>query len=68
MKANYPFIMRMDQPLTREQAGALKTDYGEEIVLEVFEAMNNYKPLLKNNRSAYKTARNWCERRKGDAR
>ena len=53
----------MDKPLTQEQAKKLKEDYGEEIVLDVFTAMNNHKRLLRDYRSAYQTAINWCQRR-----
>lgn len=63
MKEHYPYIMKMDKPLTLNQATELKKDFGEEIVLEVFTAMDNYKPLLKKYRDAYRVARNWCERR-----
>lgn len=63
MKEHYPYLMRMDIPLTREQAGKLKKTYGEEAILQIFDDMNNYKPLLKNSRDAYKTALNWCRRR-----
>jgi len=63
MKEHYPYLMRMDIPLTREQAGKLKKTYGEEAILQLFDDMNNYKPLLKNCRDAYKTALNWCRRR-----
>lgn len=63
MKEHYPYLMKMDKPLTRQQAKQLKEIYGEEIVLEVFEAMDNYKQLLKKYRDAYKTALNWCSHR-----
>ena len=63
MKEHYPYLMKMDKPLTRQQAIQLKDDFGEEIVLEVFSDMDNHKPLLKKYRDAYKTARNWCSRR-----
>lgn len=63
MKEHYPYIMKMDKPLTQEQAKKLKEDYGEEIVLDVFTAMNNHKRLLRDYRSAYQTAINWCQRR-----
>ena len=63
MKAHYPYLMKMDKPLNLQQAKRLKESYGEDVVLEVFEAMDNYKPLLKNYRDAYKTALKWCERR-----
>lgn len=63
MKEHYPYLMKMDKPLTRQQAKQLKEKYGEEAILEIFDDMNNYKPLLKNSRDAYKTALNWCRRR-----
>ena len=68
MKNKYPYIMKMDKPLTMQQAKTLKEDYGEEIVLDVFGAMNNKRTLLKDYRSAYETAINWCKRRLNDAR
>ena len=63
MKENYPYLMRMDKPLTRQEAKKLKELYGEEVVLDVFNAMNNHKRLLRDYRSAYQTANNWCTRR-----
>ena len=63
MKQHYPYLMKMDKPLKQQQARKLKNDYTEEVVLEVFEAMDNCKQLLKKYRDAYKTAKNWCERR-----
>lgn len=63
MKENYPYIMKMDKPLTRAEAKKLKELYGEDIVVDVFNAMNNCKQLVKKYRSAYHTANNWCTRR-----
>ena len=63
MKEHYPYLMKMDIPLTRQQAKQLKEKYGEDDILQLFDDMNNYKPLLKNCRDAYKTALNWCRRR-----
>lgn len=63
MRQHYPYIMKMDKPLTQQQAKKLKEEYGEDAVLEVFEAMDNYKPLLKNYRDAYRVAQKWCQRR-----
>lgn len=62
MRQHYPYIMKMDKPLTQSQATKLKEEYGEETVLKVFDAMDNYKQLLKKYRDAYKTADNWCKR------
>lgn len=63
MKEHYPYIMRMDKPMTRKEASKLKELYGEEIVTDVFDAMNNCRQLIKKYRSAYQTANNWCTRR-----
>ena len=63
MKEHYPYLMRMDIPITRQQAKSLKELYGEDMVLEVFEAMDNCKVLLKKYRDAFRTANNWCKRR-----
>lgn len=63
MKEHYPYIMKMDKPLTRQEAKKLKDLYGEDVVLDVFTAMNNHKRLLRDYRSAYQTANNWCTRR-----
>lgn len=68
MRKKYPYIMKMDQPLTMQQAKKLKEDYGEEIVLDVFDAMDNKRDLVKSYRSAYKTAIKWCKLRQNDAR
>lgn len=62
MRQHYPYIMKMDKPLTQSQATKLKEEYGEETVLKIFDAMDNYKQLLKKYRDAYKTADNWCKR------
>lgn len=62
MRQHYPYIMKMDKPLTQAQATKLKEEYGEEAVLEIFEAMNNYKPLSKY-RDAYMVALKWLKRR-----
>lgn len=63
MKEHYPYIMRMDKPMTRKEASKLKELYGEDIVTDVFDAMNNCRQLIKKYRSAYQTANNWCTRR-----
>ena len=68
MRKKYPYIMKMDQPLTMQQAKKLKEDYGEEIVLDVFDAMDNKRDLVKSYRSAYKTAIKWCKLRQNDTR
>lgn len=66
MKQHYPHIMRMEYPLTLKQAKALKAEYGEDMVISIFESMENYKKL-NNNRYAYKTVIAWIKKRKGES-
>lgn len=61
MKERFPRIMRMEQPLTLEQAKKLKEDFDKDLLTKVMFDLENYKPLLKKYVSAYKTLRNWCQ-------
>jgi hypothetical protein len=61
---NAPRVQSMDEPLTNEQAEKLLEDFPErEVLKETFSAMQNFKPLLRKNRSANLTVRNWLNRR-----
>lgn len=62
MKERFPNIMKMEEPLTLEQAKKLKEKYDPDLLLHIMEQMDNYRPLVKKNISAYKTIINWCER------
>lgn len=56
-------ITSLGEQLTNEQAEILERDFGDKIVMEVIDAMENYKDLKKKYISVYKTARNWCKKR-----
>lgn len=62
MKKRYPHIMRMDQPLTLEQAKKLKGKFNNDLLQKIMDEMENWKPLLKKCVSAYMTINNWCNR------
>ena len=65
MKERFPNIMKMEQPLTLEQAKKLKERYDADLLLNIMEQMDNWRPLVKKNISAYKTIMNWCDREEG---
>ena len=62
MKRMYPRLMRMDQPLTLEQARKLKERFGEDMLRDVMEQMENWKPLTSKRVSAYRTIIDWCNK------
>ena len=62
MKQRFPRIMKMEQPLTIEQAKKLKEKYDGDLLLKIMNDMENYKPLIHKSVSAYKTIINWCNR------
>lgn len=62
MRGRFPRIMRMEQPLTIDQAKKLKDKYDSDLLLSIMNDMENYKPLTKKNVSAFKTIVNWCNR------
>ena len=63
MKEMFPRIMRMEQPLTLEQAKKLKEKFkDDDLIRKVMNDMENWKKLLKEKVSAYKTIINWCQR------
>ena len=61
MKLKFPRIMRMEQPLTMDQAKKLKERFGGDLLRKVMQDMENWNPLTKKNVSAYKTIIKWCE-------
>ena len=65
MRERFPRIMRMEKPLTLEQAKKLKERYDTDILYEMMQRIENWKPLIKNNVSAYQTIINWCDREEG---
>lgn len=59
---NAPRVAKMKEPMTEEQSQKLKDKYPTEQICEVLQAMHNYEPLIRRNRSAYLTASNWLRR------
>jgi hypothetical protein len=64
LKENAPRVLRMKEPITEEQFISLKTDFDTQFLCDLLREMHNYEPLLKKNRSANLTLRNWAKRRK----
>ena len=62
MKEMFPRIMKMDKPLTLEQAKKLKEKYDVDLIAKVMNSMENWKSLLKKNVSAYMTILEWCSK------
>ena len=67
MREKFPRIMKMEQPLTLEQARKLKEKYSSDMLKQIMYEMENWKPLLKKSVSAYRTIINWCNREKDRA-
>ena len=61
MKERFPRIMKLDKPLTLEQAKKLKDKYDTDLLAKVMTDMENWKPLLKKSVSAYMTINKWCQ-------
>jgi hypothetical protein len=62
MREKFPRIMKMEQPLTLEQAKKLKEKYDRDMLKQIMQEMENWKPLLTKSVSAYRTIINWCNR------
>ena len=62
MKEKFPRIMRMEQPLTLEQAKILKKKYGRDLLAKIMLEVEDWRPLIKNKVSAYLTINNWCRK------
>jgi hypothetical protein len=59
----YRHVAKMEIQLSNEDCEKLTTDFTVVQINETLIAMENYKPLLKNNRSVNLTLRNWIKRR-----
>ncbi len=60
----FPHIMKMEQPLTLEQAKKLKERFkDDDLIRNIMYEMENWRDLNKKCRSAYITIINWCQRR-----
>lgn len=62
LKINAPSVLKLPEPLTKDELTKLKDSYPREIIYSMFIKMDNYKPLLKKNKSAYRTFLNWTSR------
>lgn len=62
MKERFPHIMKMVEPLTLKQAKELKERYDPDLLAQIMDAMENWRPLIKQNVSAYKTIIKWCDK------
>lgn len=65
-KEHAPQVLKMKVPLTAEKLADLRSKWGVALLQEVFSAMDNWEPLLKKNRNAWKTANTWCRNRQGN--
>lgn len=61
---NAPRVAKMKEPFTKGQFISLKTDFDAQFYCALLTEMHNYEPLLRKNRSANLTFRNWARRRK----
>lgn len=59
-------IKKMKQQLDYDEFENLIVKFGINSVREVFEKMNNYKPLAEKNLSVYSTATNWLNKEKNN--
>jgi len=62
IEENAPRVQKLTNPITNEQAERIKTEFDKEFIIELFEAMHNYKNLTKNYIDANKTFRSWAKR------
>jgi hypothetical protein len=61
-----PHVSKMEEQLSYSDAEKLIADFDKEIILEVLEAMENYKGIEKRNTNVNLTTRNWIRRRLKD--
>lgn len=66
LSKNAPTILKMSQPITKEEFVKLKADFKVDYIMDLLQQMHNWKPLLSKCKSAYLTFRNWA--RKDDER
>lgn len=62
LQTNCPHLLKMQEQITEEQLNSLLLNYESEDVFNTLRNMENYKPITKNNRSVYRTLRNWLSR------
>jgi hypothetical protein len=62
LEDNAPRVQKMSKPITNEEAERLKKDFSNDVIIEIFTNMHNYKPLTKSV-SANLTFRKWAKNR-----
>ena len=65
MSENTPRVLKMDSPITEKQYLKLKEKYEYGQLMEILQAMENYKDLLKRYTSAYLTFLKWAKKEYG---
>ena len=61
MHEHYPFIMKMDKPLTYDEFKTLRENYDVDLVWDKMDNLENTKNMRKKYVSAYLTINNWCK-------
>jgi len=64
LKDNYPNVYRLEQH-TPQQMKLLKSNYGENLIHDYLEKMDNWKPLTRKNKKVYLTLKKWLEKDRG---
>lgn len=62
LEENAPRVQKMSNPITNAEAERLKKDFSNDVIIEIFTNMHNYKPLTKTV-SANLTFRRWAKNR-----
>jgi hypothetical protein len=60
LKRPFEKCLSMTDPISYKNYQTLMGKYSRELIQEKIEAMENWKPLLKDNTSFYLTLNNWC--------
>lgn len=66
MEENTPHVLKMDSPITEKQYQKLKEKYRHDQLVEILQAMENYKDLCKKYTSAYLTFLKWAKKEYGN--
>lgn len=61
IKEKAPAVAKMEQPFTIDQYLKIRQQLTKDVVTDLLLRMNNWKPLLKKNKSAYQTILNWSK-------
>src|SRR5690625_3293592 len=62
MLKNTPTLLEMDKPLKYKEFLFLKHNFSKSYMKDLFERMENHKPLKKKNKSVSRTFLNWAKR------